>query len=375
MTTPEDHFRSEARAWLADHVPGERPRDSAEAAAFDIAWQRTQFEHGWAGISWPAEYGGRGLSLLEQLIWHEEYARAGAPYLGINYVGLNHAGPTLIALGTDEQKCAHLAGILSGEQMWCQGFSEPGAGSDLASLRTKGEIIGDEIVVNGQKIWTSYGQFARYQELLVRTDPAEPRHKGISWVICDMHAPGIDVRPIQAITGEPEFCEVFYDNVRLPLSSVVGGVNAGWRTAMATLAFERGTGFIPFQIRLARTIDEMILWHHQRPRRGLFDGMAERLAILSAEVAAMRAMTYAVVAQAERTGTPGEESAIIALYFGELAQRVQATAHELIADDGLVRDRSPWPQDYLDSFKETIGGGTSEIRRNIVAERMLGLPR
>lgn len=371
----DEDFRQEVRTWLSENIPREpRPRHVAEAAEFDIAWQKKQFAAGWAGISWPEAYGGKGLSLLQQLIWHEEYARAGGPFLGINYVGLNHGGPTLIALGSEEQKTRHLQGILRGDDMWCQGFSEPGAGSDLASLRTSGEIVGDQIVVNGQKIWTSFGQFARFQELLVRTDRDAPRHKGISWVICDMQTPGIEVRPITTLTGDPEFCEVFYDNVHLPLSSVVGGVNMGWQVAMTTLSFERGTGFIPFQIKLSRTIDEMIAYRSGQPKYAAA-GMDESLAIMRAEAAAMRAMTYVTVARANETGTPGSESAMIALYYGELAQRVHAAALQLMGDDALVRDAGDWPSDYLDSFKETIGGGTSEIRRNIVADRVLGLPR
>src|SRR6185503_13008360 len=259
FSAAEEAFRAEARAWLAANVPRERPArtDLKGRRAFDLAWQRRLFEAGWAGISWPKEYGGRGASLMEQLVWFEEYARAGAPEITTTFVGLNHAGPTLIACGSEEQKAFHLPRILKGEVVWCQGFSEPNAGSDLASLQTRAVIDGDHLVVNGQKIWTSFGQIAEFQELLVRTDPTEPRHKGITWVICRMDTPGIDIRPITTLTGDHDFCEVFYDNVRVPLKNIVGQINDGWRVAMATLSFERGTAFLSEQVRLSRRIEEL----------------------------------------------------------------------------------------------------------------------
>jgi hypothetical protein len=223
-----------------------------------MAWQRRMFDAGWAGINWPKEFGGRGASLMEQLVWYEEYARVEAPDVTTGFVGLKHAGPTLIACGTETQKAFHLPRILRGEVVWCQGFSEPGAGSDLAALQTKAVIDGDELVVTGQKIWTSFGQIAEYQELLVRTDPDAPKHKGITWVICPMGLPGMDVRPIKTLAGNQDFCEVFYDGVRIPLGNVVGAVNDGWRVAMATLSFERGTAFMSEQVRLARRVDALV---------------------------------------------------------------------------------------------------------------------
>src|SRR5579875_882482 len=215
------------------------------------------YDAGWAGIAWPKAYGGRGATLMEQLIWFEEYARADAPDLSTLFVGLNHDGPTLMACGTEAQKAYHLPRILRGEVVWCQGFSEPNAGSDLAALQTRAVIDGDHLVVTGQKIWTSFGHVAEFQELLVRTDPEAPKHKGITWVICEMNRPGIEIRPIKTLAGNSDFCEVFYDGVRIPLANVVGRLNDGWRVAMATLSFERGTAFVPEQVRLARRVEEL----------------------------------------------------------------------------------------------------------------------
>ena len=386
FTTEQREFREEVRAWLAEHKPtGPRPDDAAGIRDYDTGWQRTQHEGGWAGIAWPKEYGGRGLSLLEQLIWYEEYGRAGLPSMDSMFVGLNHAGPTLILRATGEQKAAHLPAILTGDAVWCQGFSEPGAGSDLASLRTRAIIDGDHLVVSGQKIWTSSANVADWQELLVRTDPAAPRHRGITWVICDMHAPGIDVRPIESMDREREFCEVFYDDVKIPLSNVVGEVNDGWSVAMSTLSFERGTAFTAGQVRLASTVEGLISLAAQRPGplgRGTAladEELATRLATARAEVAALRAMTYAAISRGARQATPGPEGSIVKLYFSELEKRIARLSMDLLGPDALrfVSKWLPdgWTGDYLRSFAATIGGGTSEIQRNIIGERVLRLPR
>src|SRR5690606_14858751 len=223
FTKEQVEFRDQVRTWLVENKPREeRPRDSAGIRDYDTAWQRKQFEGGWAGIAWPTEYGGRGLTLLQQLIWYEEYAAQGFPGIDANFVGLSHAGPTLITRAREEQKAFHLPKILEGEAIWCQGFSEPEAGSDLAALKTKAVVDGDSLVVTGQKIWTSFAMCADYRELLVRTDNTGTKHHGITWVICDMRSPGIDVRPIRTIEGGEEFCEVFYDDVRIPLTNIVG---------------------------------------------------------------------------------------------------------------------------------------------------------
>jgi alkylation response protein AidB-like acyl-CoA dehydrogenase len=379
-------FREEVRTWLAEHKPaGPRPSDAVGIRAFDTGWQRTQYDGGWAGISWPREYGGRGLSLLEQLIWYEEYGRAALSSMDSTFVGLNHAGPTLIQCATPEQRAVHLPPILRGDALWCQGFSEPEAGSDLASLRTRAIIDGDELVVSGQKIWTSSAFVADWQELLVRTDPSAPKHQGITWVICDMHSPGIDVRPIESMDRESEFCEVFYDEVRIPLSNVVGELNDGWRVAMSTLSFERGTAFTAGQVRLASTVDHLIELAGQRqgPLRcgtALADeSLAVRLATARSEVAALRAMTYAAISRSARQGTPGPEGSIVKLYFSEVEKRVARLSIDVLGRDSLrfVSKWLPggWTGDYLRSYASSIGGGTSEIQRNIIGERVLGLPR
>lgn len=367
-------FRGEAREWLQANVPKERPpSDPVALRNFELDWQRLQHAGGWAGISWPREYGGRGATLTQQLIWFEEYAASGAPPVACLVVALNHGGPTLVVRGTEAQKQFHLPRILRGESVWCQGFSEPGAGSDLASLRTRAVIDGDSLVVTGQKIWTSYADVADYQELLVRTDPDAPRHKGLSWVICDMKLPGIDVRPIGTMAGHEHFCEVFYEDVRIPLENVVGAVNDGWSVAMATLGFERGTGYVGHLSRLAYAIEELITLAGQRTLQT--DTVPARLADCRAEAASLRAMAYTGVS---RPGdTPGPEGSMIALAYGELSQRVYRLAADIVGSVVLDLDAPPgkWAISFLDSFRQTIAGGTSEIRRNIIGERVLGLPR
>ena len=389
FTPDELEFREEARTWLAENLPTEeRPPDGQPMREFDLAWQQTLYAGGWAGINWPAEYGGRGLNDIQQMIWYEEFARADPPFTLNNsctFVGNNHGGPTLIVSGTEDQKSFHLPKILRGESVWCQGFSEPGAGSDLASLSCKAVVDGDELVVNGQKIWTSYAHVADYQELLVRTDPTAAKHKGISWVICDMNTPGIEIREITTMSHVNDFCEVFYDDVRIPLTNVVGAINDGWRVTMTTLGFERGTGFMADQVELAAVVERLV--EEARVRTGPDgrrpaiedDEIARRLSVMRAEVAALRAMTVAGISRTQRTGVPGPEGSMTRLFHGELHQRVYQLALEIIGPDALrltpVDGEGSWTGPYLQSFAYTIGGGTSDIQRNIVGERVLGLPR
>ncbi len=379
-------FRDEVRTWLNENRPrGQRPMDRKGMREYDLTWQRTQAEGGWAGISWPAEYGGRGASLTQALIWFEEYGSLGLPGIDANFVGLNHAGPTLIARASDEQKAFHLPRILGGQVVWCQGFSEPEAGSDLASLKARAVVDGDDLVVSGQKIWTSFADVADWQELLVRTDPDAPKHKGITWVICDMSLPGITIRPIETMDDEHEFCEVFYDEVRIPLANVVGDVNEGWSVAMSTLAFERGTAFTVNQVRLAKVVEDLISEANVRVgpdgRRPAIadDEIARRLARARADVAAMRAMTYRGISRSQREGAPGAEGSIIKLFYSDLAQQVYRLAYDILGADGLhfLSRWVPggWSGSYLYSHSTSIGGGTSEIQRNIIGERVLGLPR
>ena len=260
-TAEEARFRDELADWLAREVPAHGPppavNDWEARRAYDTGWQRKLFESGYAGINWPREYGGRDASLVEQLIYFEEIARANAPYIGVNFVGVLHGGPTLMAEGTAEQKATHIRRILSGDEVWCQGFSEPGAGSDLASLQTRAERDGDHYVVNGHKIWTSFAQVADYCELLVRTDPDAPKHRGISWLIMPMDLPGIDIRPLPTLEGEGEFSEVFLENVRIPVENRVGEENDGWRVTNVTLRFERGTAFASDMIHLQAFVRDL----------------------------------------------------------------------------------------------------------------------
>jgi alkylation response protein AidB-like acyl-CoA dehydrogenase len=365
-------FRAEARAWLEANVPAEpQPFAGPEARAFVLDWQRRQAEGGWAGLAWPRETGGRGLSVLEQIVWYEEYARANAPStLNALFVALNHAGPTLIACGIDEQKALHLPQILNGESIWCQGFSEPGSGSDLASLKTRGRVEGDYLVIDGQKTWTSYADIADWQELLVRTDPEAKTGGALTWVICPMDAEGITVRPIKTMAGPYKYCEVFYDNVRIPLGNVVGGLNNGWATAMSTLAFERGTASLGLIVALTLQVAEML--GDCPAARG---AMRERLAWLSAEGAAIQAMAYRVALDSQEAGLDASAS-LVRLAFAEFGKKVQAAAIDQYGvQSAKVLGHYGLGHDYLDAFSETIAGGTAEIQRNIIGERVLGLPK
>ena len=385
FTQEELAFRDEVRTWLHENVPKEpRPHgDRPDSREFDLGWQKAQHDGGWAGISWPAEFGGRGLSTIQQLIWYEEYAMADAPWIGACFVGVNHGGPTLIARASDEQKAFHLPKILKGEVVWCQGFSEPGAGSDLAAIRTRGVIDGDELVVNGQKIWTSFANMAEYQELLIRTGD-EQRHKGLTWVICDMRTPGITVRPISTMDRGAEFCEVFYDDVRIPLTNVVGQVGDGWSVAMSTLSLERGTGFMADIMHATRSIDELI--DECRTRRGpdgrpvlKDDEYARRLAAAKAEITVLRSITYRSISRNIRTGMPGPEGSMLRLQYGDLVMGLSRLAIEILGPDALAYiDRfrvGGWTGNWLRTFAAGFGGGTLEIQRNIIGERVLGLPR
>lgn len=364
----DEAFRTAAREWLVANAPRERaPYEGKPARDFALAWLSRCHRDGWSGTGWPKEYGGRGLPPERIMLWYEEYVRARAPsVLDCTFVCLNHAGPTLIACGSEEQKAFHLPRILAGQSIWCQGFSEPGSGSDLASLSTSGVVDGDHLVVNGQKIWTSYADIADYQELLIRTEPGSKRHKGLSWVICDMKSAGITVRPIENMAGARHFAEVFYDNVRIPLTNIVGALNDGWRVAMTTLGFERKTAAMGLQLDLSVKIEDVIALA-QAP---LGSATSERLAELRAEAAALRAMTYRTLFREPATPFDGS---LMRLYFAELAQRIYRAAMDVLGPEGLTD--SGWSHDYLESYSETIAGGTAEIQRNIIAERILGLPR
>lgn len=383
--TPEQiEFRQRARAWLKDNVPGPRPSTREEAASYDKAWQRRLYEGGWAGLNWPKEYGGAALTGVQSLIWFEECERANAPAYGLMSIAQTHAGPTLIARANEALKSFHLPKILKGESLWCQGFSEPGAGSDLASLKTKGVIDGDHIVVTGQKIWTTGATTADYQELLIRTDPGSERHKGLTWIICDMRSPGITIRPIDTMMGESSINEVFYDQVRIPISNVVGEINNGWSVAMSTLAFERGTTFLRDQIRLSAKVERAI---ELAKRTRLSEGhlaiddpaIAEKLAELKAEALGHRAMAIANVSNVDRTGSPGPEGSMVKLLVGGTYKALGEVVTEILGlgmlDYDHCRASNSWAYDFMNSWVVTIAGGTSEIQKEIIADRVLELPR
>ena len=385
----DEKFRAELRAWLAEAVPGhgEPPvgHDWHARREYDTSWQRKLHDAGYAGINWPREYGGRDLSLSEQLVYYEEIARAKAPYVGVNFVGLLHGGPTLIAEGTPEQKARHVPQILRGEQVWCQGFSEPGAGSDLAALRTRAVLDGDHYVVNGQKIWTSFAQIADYCELLVRTDPAAPRHKGITWLILPMRQPGVTVRPLATLQADTHFCEVFLEGARVPVANRVGEENDGWRVANVTLRFERGTGFANQIIDMRRQVRVLVDVARRVRRSGVpaWDDRALRRQIghFEADVEAIWQLLKMCISESARTGLPSLVGSAVKLSFSELYQRIGAFGIELLGRAALSRDDLaglPAAQllyDGLWSLQFTISGGTSQIQRNILAERVLGQPK
>ena len=377
----DEAFRTEVRSWLDAEVvrygPPPPAGDWTARRAYDTGWQRRLFDAGFAGIAWPTAYGGRGLPASQQLVFLEEYARAGAPYVGINFVGTMHAGPTLIAEGTDEQRSFHLPRILRGESVWCQGFSEPGAGSDLAALRTRAERHGQEYVVSGSKIWSTRAHVADYCELLVRTDPDAPKHQGITWLILDMHSDGVEVRPMRTIDGDSHFCEVFLDDVRVPVANRVGDENDGWRVTNVTLRFERGTAFAQHIINLRSQIRRVVAL---AKAAGTWDdvGLRRQVGRLEASVDALRRLTQMCVTEAEHTGMPSPLGSAIKLRYSELAQEIAALAVRLLGRQVIGTDDAESAEvlrEYLWSFQCTIAAGTSQIQRNLIAERILGMPK
>ncbi len=385
----DERFRHELRGWLASVLPTleakPAPDDWPARRAYDTAWQRTLFDNGYAGVNWPAEFGGRGATLVEQLIFLEETTRAGAPYVGVNFVGTLHAGPTIMAEASAEQKAEHLPRILRGEEVWCQGFSEAGSGSDLASLSCRGVRDGDEYVITGEKIWTSFAQVADWCELLIRTDPEAPKHKGITWVMFPMDSPGIEIRPIETIVGSSEFSEVFFDEARVPIINRVGLENDGWRVAMVTFGFERGTGFVSDLVETDRLLSELVTLARMvtRKQATAWDDVALRREIghLQAEMDALWALTKRNLSQAARSGVPGPLGSVVKVAYSELFQRITDVAMRVLDRGSLSRDDlGDWPsgrfvEERLRSTSFTIAAGTSQIQRNIIAERILGLPR
>lgn len=373
----DEAFRTELRTWLAAELPAlpEAPgRDDWTARrGYDTGWQRRLFEGGYAGLNWPREYGGQGASPTQQLIFLEETTRARAPYVGVNFVGQLHAGPTIIAEGTEEQKREHLPRILRGDEVWCQGFSEPQAGSDLASLRTRAVRDGDHYVVTGQKIWCSFGQVGDFGELLVRTDPDAPKHKGITWLMLPMDLPGIDVRPLRTALGSSEFAEVFLDEVRVPVSCRVGAENDGWRVTNVTLSFERGTAFVSELVDARRLVDDLAPFVHDAAGR-------RELGFIAAELDALWALTKRNIAQSSR-GVLGPGAMMIKLPYSELRQRLGELSLRVLGRAGLSIEDFPghhngvFVEERLRTLALPIAAGTSQIQRNIIGERVLGLPK
>jgi alkylation response protein AidB-like acyl-CoA dehydrogenase len=378
----DEAFRSELRTWLEKEVPAYGAPPAADdwpaRRAYDTGWQKKLHDAGLAGLAWPAEVGGRGLPISQQLVYLEEYARAGAPYIGVNFVGLMHAGPTLIAEGSEAQRAFHLPRILRGESVWCQGFSEPQAGSDLAALRTRAVRRGDEYVVTGQKIWSTRAHVADWCELLVRTDAGAPKHQGITWLILDMHQPGVTVRAMRTIDGESHFCEVFLDEARVPVANRVGDENDGWRVANVTLRFERGTAFAQHIITLR---SQLLRLASLAASRGAGDALRGRIGRLWANVEALWRLTQMCVTEAERTGIPSPLGSAVKLRYSELSQEIAELAVRVagrailgaVAQNGVRTGELA--REHLWSLQTTIAAGTSQIQRNLIAQRILGMPK
>ena len=389
-TAAEEQFRSELRSWLTEVLPTLPPKPAATdwpgRRAYDQGWQARLFEAGYAGVDWPIEGGGRGASPIEQLIFKEECERIGAPYVGTGFVGLLHAGPTIIAEGTQAQRERYLPPILKGDEVWCQGFSEPGSGSDLASLRTRAVRDGDEYVISGSKIWTSHAEVADHCEMLVRTGSEDSRHKGITWLIVPMDTPGIEIRPLTTIAGSDEFAELFLDEVRVPVANRVGDENDGWRVTMVTLSFERGTGFVGElleSMRVLRSLAELAkrtgAWGDPSVRR--------RVGQLTASFDALWALTKRNVSEAARNGVPGVGGVVFKLSYSEQGQALTELGMDLLDRAGLSMSgvsgadglgdlpNAELVDAWIKSISLTIAAGTSQVQRNIVAERILGLPK
>jgi alkylation response protein AidB-like acyl-CoA dehydrogenase len=389
LSAEERQFRDEFRGWLEANVPSDWPawreKPLEESFAYLRAWQRKLYEGGWAAVSWPKEYGGRSATLIEQAIFWEEMARLEAPPMA-NALGLGLIGPTIIAYGTEEQKKRFVPKILSAEEIWCQGFSEPNAGSDLASLRTEARLEGSGYLVNGQKVWTSYGWIGDWCELVVRTDPAAPPHKGLTVLLVDMHSPGVEVRPLRQMTGESEFQELFFRDVRVPVENVLGKVHDGWNVALSTLMHERGSYGARLYLLFKRNINRLIELSRTVPRGGRPAAqdalLRQKLAQCYAEIEIMRLNQLRAFSRITTTGIPGPEGSIQKIFWSELNQRLQQIAQELLGPYGQLEKEDPravdnglWAYGYLRCRGNTIEAGTSEIQRNIIGHFVLGLPR
>ncbi|MGH2785446.1 MAG: acyl-CoA dehydrogenase family protein [Actinomycetota bacterium] len=384
-TPDQEAFREEVRAWLAGNAPREpEPADRHAAFLYRRRWQGDLARAGYVGVTWPEAYGGRGLGAVEQSIIDEEMAVALAPLIA-GQIGVSNIGPALIVAGTEDQKRAFLPALRTGEEIWCQGMSEPGAGSDLASLRTKAVRDGDTFVVNGQKIWCSDAHEADRCQLYVRTDDSGAKHAGMTCLIVDMDWPGVEVRPIVTIAGDVHFNEVFFDDVRVPADRVLGEVDQGWRVAVATLMYER-TGVLALQAMLRRGVQGLVeLGREPRAtdgRRPLDDVLNRRaFGDAYARVHVLRSLGYRLLSTLTKGDVPGPEGSLLKLFWGELDQRVAAVGTRMVGADLVLGKGSAQvgggsvQQAYLQSRSSTIAAGTTEIQKNIIAERVLGLPK
>jgi alkylation response protein AidB-like acyl-CoA dehydrogenase len=372
LSPSEEAFRDELRAWLEDNNPGREPEGDLAGFEFRRDWQRRLHEEGWAGVSWPEEYGGRGATLVEQAIYNEEFVRAQAPSTA-NVLGLAMGGPTVIAHGTEEQKRRYLEPILSAEEIWCQGFSEPGSGSDLASVKTRAVRDGDEWVVTGQKVWTTLAHHAKWCMLVARSDPDAPKHQGLTYFLMDMEQDAVQVRPLRQITGEAEFNELFIEEARIPDANIVGGEGNGWAVAITTLMHERATLAFGLQIAVKRALGELM--DSAREVRASRDPLIrDRLAQLYIESEVLRLNAYRGLSAIMRDGVPGPEGSLGKWQWAEVNQALTELAMDLRGSHGVLYDDT-WTFRFLRARANSIEGGTTEILKNIVAERVLGLPR
>jgi alkylation response protein AidB-like acyl-CoA dehydrogenase len=378
LSPAEEAFRDELREWLAANHPGREPAGDEAAFQFRLAWQHQLHDAGWAGVSWPKKYGGRGATLVEQAIFNEEVVRARTPSVA-NVLALAMGGPTVIAHGTEEQRKRYLPPILSGDEIWCQGFSEPGAGSDLASLKTRATRHGAEWVVTGQKVWTTFAHHAKWCMLVARTDPDAPKHKGLTYFLMDMEQDAVQVRPLRQITGESEFNELFIEEARIPHGNIIGGEGEGWAVAITTLMHERATlafGLqVSVQIALRELIDSAQESRGENGRVATEDPVIrQHLAQLLIESEVLRLNAYRGLSAIMRSGVPGPEGSLGKWHWSEVNQSLTEVAMEIAGPRAMLAD-DDWSYRFLRARANSIEGGTTEILKNIVAERVLGLPR
>jgi alkylation response protein AidB-like acyl-CoA dehydrogenase len=373
FSEPELAFRDELRAWFADHEPGAEPYGDEDAHyEWRRDFQRRLARDGWAAVHWPPEYGGRGATLTQSAIFFEELGRARAP-LPANVLGLLLAGPTIMTWGTPEQKERYLTPILTAEEIWCQGFSEPDAGSDLASLKTRAVKDGDDWMVTGQKVWTSGAQYSKWCMLVARTDPEAAKHKGLTYFLMDMEQEAVQVRPLRQITGGSEFNELFIDGARIPDENVLGGVGNGWKVALTTLMNERAGLAFFLQVRLRQLLDQVIA---EAAARDLLDDpvIADRIGELHLKAEVLRLTAYRGLTMIEKYGQPGPEGSLTKWMWSETNQQLTQFAADLVGPAALTAG-SRWAYELLRARGNSIEGGTTEVLKNIVAERVLGLPK